>query len=34
MSIAIEQHRSLQSAQIGKLEPIAHLLGKLAGDPN
>jgi hypothetical protein len=33
MSIPIEQHPSLQSAQVGKLEPIAHLLGKLAGDP-
>jgi hypothetical protein len=33
LSIAIDQHPSLQSAQVGKLEPIAHLLGKLAGDP-
>jgi hypothetical protein len=30
---SIEQHPSLQSAQVGKLEPIAHLLGKLASDP-
>jgi hypothetical protein len=29
-SIAIEQHPSLQSAQVGKFEPIARLLGKLA----
>ena len=29
---AIQQRSGVQAAQVGKLEPIAHLLGDLAGD--